>query len=87
MIAITIQRLNKITYTLDSKEIKLGELIQIIKDNKYTISASGALFRTDKQSVTATILEKWFAKREHYRGMKKQRLVNRRIGGKGFGIV
>ena len=69
---ITIQRLNKITYTLDSKEIKLGELIQIIKDNKYTISASGALFRTDKQSVTATILEKWFAKREHYRGMKKQ---------------
>jgi DNA polymerase elongation subunit (family B) len=47
-------------------------LLQIIKDNKYTISASGALFRTDKQSVTANILEKWFEKREHYRGMKKQ---------------
>ena len=36
------------------------------------ISASGAMFRTDEQSVVAKILESWFEKREYYRGLKKK---------------
>jgi DNA polymerase elongation subunit (family B) len=30
------------------------------------------MFRTDEQSVVAKILEGWFEKREHYRGLKKK---------------
>ncbi len=30
------------------------------------------MFKTDEQSVVAKILEGWFDKREHYRGLKKK---------------
>lgn len=69
---IVIERLNKIKYILEEGETTIGELIEIIETNKYTISASGAMFRTDKKSVTSKILEEWFEKREYYRGLKKQ---------------
>ena len=69
---ITIERLNKSNYTLKSAQIKIGDLIKLIEKNEYTISASGAMFRTDEKSVVATILEGWFNKREHYRGLKKK---------------
>jgi DNA polymerase elongation subunit (family B) len=68
---ITIEKLNKTNYTLKSAQIKLGDLIKIIEQNKYTISASGAMFRTDEKSIVAKILEGWFDKREHYRSLKK----------------
>lgn len=69
---LIIQKLNKETYKLSSTKIKIGKLIQIIEENNYTISASGAIFNTDEQSVAAKILESWFLKREHYRGLKKK---------------
>jgi len=69
---ITIQKLNKETYKLSSAQIKLENLIKIIETNKYTISASGAIFDTEEQSVAAKILESWFLKREYYRGLKKE---------------
>ena len=69
---VTIERLNKSNYTLKSAQIKIGDLIKLIEKNEYTISASGAMFRTDEKSVVATILEGWFNKREHYRGLKKK---------------
>jgi DNA polymerase elongation subunit (family B) len=69
---VTIQRLNKESYKLESSTIKLGSLIKIIEEEKYTISASGAIFRTDEQSVAAKVLEGWFLKREFYRGKKKE---------------
>jgi len=69
---ITIERLDKINYTLNSAEINIGDLIKIIEEQKYTISASGALFRTDVRSVCAQILEEWFEKREDYRDKKKK---------------
>jgi len=69
---ITIEKLNKENYTLSSTEIPLGKLIKIIEDNEYTISASGAMFRTDEQSICSKILQDWFEKREHYRGLKKK---------------
>jgi len=44
----------------------------LIEKNNFTIAASGAMFRTDEQSVVSKILEGWFEKREHYRALKKK---------------
>ena len=69
---IIIEKVNKKNYTLVQGKTKIKDLIKIIEDNNFTISASGAMFRTDEQSVVAKILEGWFDKREHYRGLKKK---------------
>jgi len=69
---VVIEKVNKKNYSLNQAKIKLGDLIKIIEDNNFTVSASGAMFRTDEQSVVAKILEGWFDKREHYRGLKKK---------------
>ena len=69
---ITIERLNKKTYSTSTAQTTIGKLIKIIEDNDYTISASGAMFRTDEQSVCSKIQQGWFEKREYYRGVKKK---------------
>jgi len=69
---VEIEKLNKANYTLKSAQIKLGDLIDLIEKNNFTVAASGAMFRTDEQSVVSKILEGWFEKREHYRALKKK---------------
>lgn len=69
---VIFQRLNKQTYKLESTYVKLGKIIELIENEKCTISASGAVFRTDIKSCVAEILEDWFNKREYYRSLKKQ---------------
>jgi len=69
---VTIEKVNPINYTLKSAKITLKELIELIEQNEYTISSSGAIFRTDEKSVVSKILAGWFDKREHYRGLKKK---------------
>lgn len=69
---ITFQRLNKETYKLESTFVTISKIIELIEGGNYTISASGAIFRTDIKSCVAEILEGWFEKREHYRGLKKK---------------
>lgn len=69
---ISIERLNKEKYTLESAQISIGKLINIIEKNDYTVAASGAFFRTDEKSIVAKILEGWFTKRENYRSLKKK---------------
>ena len=68
---VIVEKVNKNNYTLSQARIPLGKLIKIIEDNEFTVAASGAMFRTDQQSIVAKILEGWFDKREHYRGLKK----------------
>lgn len=68
---VVVEMLDKITYKLKSSSTTLRKIIDIVEDNEYTISASGGIFRTDERSVVAKILEGWFEKREHYRGLKK----------------
>jgi DNA polymerase elongation subunit (family B) len=68
---IHIQKLNRKTYKLKDAEIPIGQLIQLIEKNKWSISASGAFFRTDVKSIACEVLEDWFDKREHYRALKK----------------
>jgi len=68
---VHIQKLNKHSYQLKDATISIGALIRLIEDNKWTISASGAFYRTDKKSIACTVLEDWFDQREHYRALKK----------------
>ena len=68
---IHIQKLNKHTYILKDATISIGALIKLIEDNEWTISASGAFFRTDVKSIACEVLEDWFNQREHYRALKK----------------
>ncbi len=69
---VTIEKLDKVNYTLKSAKIKIKTLVDVIEKNNYTIAASGAIFNTDEQSICSTILQGWFDKREHYRGLKKK---------------
>ena len=52
--------------------IKVTKLIKLIEDNNFAISANGVIFRTDKRSVLATILDKWFDERVKYKGYMKK---------------
>jgi DNA polymerase elongation subunit (family B) len=69
---IHVQKLNHKNYQLKDASISVKDLIQLIKNNNWTISASGAFFRTDKKSISCEVLEDWFDKREHYRTLKKK---------------
>lgn len=53
-------------------KIKVSDLIKFIQDNKWAISANGVFFRTDKRSVLATILDKWFDERVLYKNEMKK---------------
>jgi len=57
----------------DRKQTRLSvkELIEFIEENKWTISANGVMFRTDKESVYSTILKKWFEEREYFKNKMK----------------
>jgi len=68
---IHIQKLVKRTYVLKDATISIGALIKLIEDNEWTISASGAFYRTDVKSIACEVLEDWFDQREHYRALKK----------------
>ena len=68
---IHIQKLVKRTYVLKDATISIGALIKLIEDNEWTISASGAFYRTDIKSIACEVLEDWFDQREHYRALKK----------------
>jgi DNA polymerase elongation subunit (family B) len=69
---IHIQKLNRKTYQLKDAYITVDSIVKLIEDNKWTISASGAFYRTDKKSIACEVLEDWFNQREHYRALKKQ---------------
>jgi len=69
---IIVEKLNKKNYTTSSTKITIKQLISIVEESNLTISASGALFKTDEQSICSRILQGWFEKREHYRGLKKK---------------
>ena len=65
-------------------EITVGKLIKYIEDFKWTISANGTMYSTDRQSVLSTILAKWFDERVYYKNeMKKAyKAKNNELGDK-----
>ena len=53
-------------------KIKVKELIRFIEQNKWSVSANGVFFRTDRESVLSTILKKWFDERVFYKNEMKK---------------
>ena len=53
-------------------ELTVSQLIKFIEDKKWTISANGTMYATNRQSVLSTILAKWFNERVYYKGEMKK---------------
>jgi DNA polymerase elongation subunit (family B) len=73
--------------TIQNKEgkiadVNIGKLIKIIENKKYTISASGVMFRTDVKGIVPQILEDWFNKRKQYKNKMKKAYID---GNKDLG--
>jgi DNA polymerase elongation subunit (family B) len=69
---VDIEKLNTKTYNLKQGKTKIKDLIDLIQENNWSISASGAFYRNDIKSISCEVLEDWFEKREYYRGLKKK---------------
>ena len=68
--------------------IKVKNLLNHIQKNKWTISANGSFFATNKQSVLSTILTKWFNERVYYKGeMKKAYKAGDKENGAKFHLL
>ena len=52
--------------------VTIKDLIKFIETNKFTLSANGTIFATNRQSVLSTILAKWFQERVLYKGKMKK---------------
>ena len=65
-------------------ELTVSQLIKFIKSNKWTISANGTMYATDRQSVLSSILAKWFDERVYYKGEMKKAYVagDKELGAK-----
>ena len=71
-----------------SAEVTVENLIHFIKSNKFTISANGTIFATNRQSVLSTILAKWFQERVLYKGkMKKAYQAKDKEAGAKFHLL
>jgi len=69
-------------------ELTIKQLIQFIEKNKWTISANGTMFATNRQSVLSTILAKWFGERVLYKGkMKKAYKAKDKEAGAKFHLL
>lgn len=49
-------------------QLKVKELLNFIIENKWTISANGVMFRTDKRSVLSVAIDQYFDERMLYQG-------------------
>jgi DNA polymerase elongation subunit (family B) len=68
---VTIEKVKK-DRRLSEAQISVGELIKIIEQNDFIISAPGVIFRKDKLSVVCEILSDWFDKRQEYKKLMKK---------------
>ena len=51
--------------------IKVSDLVELVQESNFSLSANGVFFRTDKESVLSTILKKWFQERVDYKNKMK----------------
>jgi len=59
-----------------------------IQDMDLSLSANGVFYRTDRESVLSTILNKWFDERVHYKGeMKKAYKSGDNEGGEKYHLL
>jgi len=68
--------------------ITVEGLINLIKDMNLSISANGVFYRTNRESVLSTILNKWFNERVFYKGeMKKAYKAKNTEDGEKFFLL
>ena len=68
--------------------ITVEGLIKLIQDMNLSLSANGVFYRTDRESVLSTILNKWFNERVHYKGeMKKAYKSGNKEGGEKYHLL
>ena len=66
-------------------ELTISQLLKFIESKKWTISANGIMYATNRQSVLSTILAKWFNERVLYKGeMKKSYKAGDKENGAKF---
>jgi DNA polymerase elongation subunit (family B) len=68
---VDVERITK-KRQINSSQISVEELINIIEKNDYYISAPGVIFRKDVSSVVCEILTDWFAKRQECKNLMKK---------------
>ena len=68
---LTLEKLDIKTYTLKSGRIKAKDLINMIIENNWTVSANGVIFSTDKPSIVSELLADWFKLRQEYKKIMK----------------
>ena len=54
------------------RKTTIGKIIQMIEKNNWSVAANGTFFRTDKESVLSTVLDKWFNERVIYKNKMKK---------------
>jgi len=69
---VEVELLDKHKFILKKKNIKIQQLVNIIKENQWTVSANGVFFRTDIKSSVAEILENGFNIRKDYKDKMKK---------------
>jgi DNA polymerase elongation subunit (family B) len=73
---LTIEKLNKKTYTLIEGKASVETLLSIIKENNLIISANGTIFDSSKKSIIAEVLTDWFIKRKEFKDKMKDAYKN-----------
>lgn len=69
---LKIEKLNTNNYKLIEAQIKVKNLIEIIKENKWVISANGVIFDPSKRSIVSEVLGDWFLRRKEYKKKMKE---------------
>ena len=65
-----------------STNVNIGRLINMIEQNNFSISATGSIFSTEKESTLSTVLNKWFNERVVYKkAMKKAYEAKDKVAG------
>ena len=57
---------------VQTTEMEVSDFIEFLETKKMIISANGTVFRTDKNSIIADVLNDWFDKREAYKNKMKE---------------
>jgi DNA polymerase elongation subunit (family B) len=59
-------------YSRKRGSVKVKTLIEQIESNNFSIAANGVFYRTDRESLLSTILNKWFLERVEYKNKMKE---------------
>jgi DNA polymerase elongation subunit (family B) len=67
---LTIEKLTEDRRTIQ-RQVPVKQIIDLVEGGDLLIAASGALFRTDKESIVCEVLSDWFDKRKEYKNLMK----------------